>query len=207
MPAAREIPSLPRVDLLALLNQQGPVIVADSEEGRRGKRDKLVFTATPSLPTVRGKIISTPAAAKSESFNKPWSDEEQLRFEKLLVEFPEEAVASHRWNKIAQALGNRTGKQVASRAQKHFIKLSKAGLPVPGKISNDYAERRAKRKHQEVREPISLESGSENDDNSDTNDEDNNDSDDDLSNIDPALRESAEYQELLQLQKLAKRQH
>lgn len=31
-------------------------------------------------------------------------------------------------------LGNRTPKQVCSRVQKYFIKLHKAGLPVPGRI-------------------------------------------------------------------------
>jgi hypothetical protein len=54
----------------------------------------------------------------------------------LLSIFPEEEVASHRWSKIAKALGNRTPKQVASRTQKYFIKLAMDGKAVPGKVPN-----------------------------------------------------------------------
>ena len=47
-----------------------------------------------------------------------------------------EEVEARRWEKVARALGNRTSQQVASRVQKYFIKLTKAGLPVPGRIPN-----------------------------------------------------------------------
>ena len=47
-----------------------------------------------------------------------------------------EEVEARRWEKVAKALGNRTAQQVASRVQKYFIKLTKAGLPVPGRIPN-----------------------------------------------------------------------
>lgn len=39
-----------------------------------------------------------------------------------------------RYKKIAEALGNRTVKQVMSRIQKYFLKLYNAGLPIPGRI-------------------------------------------------------------------------
>jgi hypothetical protein len=65
-----------------------------------------------------------------------WTHEEQKKLEELLVIYPDEAVASRRWSKIAKALGDRTPKQVASRTQKYFIKLAKLGLPVPGKLPN-----------------------------------------------------------------------
>ncbi|KAJ2712805.1 hypothetical protein H4R19_002566 [Coemansia spiralis] len=71
---------------------------------------------------------------KPPSYNQAWSDEEQMRLEQLLAEFPEEEVANHRWRKISEALGTRTMRQVASRVQKYFIKLAKAGLPVPGRV-------------------------------------------------------------------------
>ncbi|KAJ2522412.1 hypothetical protein H4217_000752 [Coemansia sp. RSA 1939] len=71
---------------------------------------------------------------KPVSFNLPWSDEEQQQLEELLLVYPEEEVANDRWRKIAEALGTRTMRQVASRVQKYFIKLSKAGLPVPGRV-------------------------------------------------------------------------
>eukprot|EP01132_Coremiostelium_polycephalum_P005414 gene5414-6753_t len=60
-----------------------------------------------------------------------WSESEQRKLEQLLIQYPPEEIASHRWSKIAKSLGNRTPKQVASRTQKYFIKLQKLGLPVP----------------------------------------------------------------------------
>lgn len=81
-----------------------------------------------------------------------WTYEEQKRLEELLVEYPPEEVEMRRWTKIAKALGklnkhciistiltlllvlgNRTPKQVSSRVQKYFIKLLRAGLPIPGR--------------------------------------------------------------------------
>ncbi|CAH1982057.1 unnamed protein product [Acanthoscelides obtectus] len=40
----------------------------------------------------------------------------------------------NRFKKIADALGTRTVSQVSSRVQKYFLKLYKAGLPIPGRI-------------------------------------------------------------------------
>jgi len=51
-----------------------------------------------------------------------------------LHEFPSEDVEMERWKKIAARLGNRTPIQVQSRTQKYFIKLHKAGLPIPGRL-------------------------------------------------------------------------
>jgi hypothetical protein len=85
------------------------------------------------IQKVRGRVY-TPE--KPKSFNKLWDAEEQRRLEELLLIYPDETVAAHRWKKIADALGNRTPKQVASRTQKYFIKLAKKGKPVPGKMPN-----------------------------------------------------------------------
>ncbi|KAJ1679013.1 hypothetical protein EV182_002905 [Spiromyces aspiralis] len=74
------------------------------------------------------------AIINNRSQGKVWTDEEQRRFEELLIIYPDEPVANHRWRKIADALGTCTYRQVASHAQKYFIKLHKAGLPVPGKV-------------------------------------------------------------------------
>lgn len=63
-----------------------------------------------------------------------WTNEEQRRLEKLLVEYPPEEVEMRRFAKIAKALGNRTAQQVFSRVQKYFQKLHDAGLPVPGRL-------------------------------------------------------------------------
>ena len=68
-------------------------------------------------------------------YNIPWSDEEQKLLERLLDEFPDEPVAAQRFQKISLAMGTRTPKQVASRVQKYFIKLVKAGLEAPGRMN------------------------------------------------------------------------
>ncbi|XP_070775061.1 ZZ-type zinc finger-containing protein 3 [Enoplosus armatus] len=82
---------------------------------------------------IRGRICHP---NKSDTFNQLWTVEEQKKLEQLLVKFPPEEVESRRWQKIADELGNRTAKQVASRVQKYFIKLTKAGIPVPGRTPN-----------------------------------------------------------------------
>ncbi|KAJ9590878.1 hypothetical protein L9F63_016083 [Diploptera punctata] len=79
---------------------------------------------------VRGRLFDD---SKPETFNQLWTAEEQRRLEELLIEYPPEEVETRRWRKIAAALGNRTTKQVCSRVQKYFIKLHKAGLPIPGR--------------------------------------------------------------------------
>ena len=82
---------------------------------------------------IRGRVKDE---SKSETFNKLWTVEEQKHLEELLTKFPPEEVEAKRWQKIASALGNRTLAQVASRVQKYFIKLAKAGLPIPGRMPN-----------------------------------------------------------------------
>ncbi|KAF5280551.1 hypothetical protein FQR65_LT00302 [Abscondita terminalis] len=82
---------------------------------------------------------------QADTHNKPWTTEEQRRLEELLVIYPPEPIEFRRFKKIAAALGNRTVKQVSSRVQKYFLKLYKAGLPIPGRIPK-YAERTKKSK-------------------------------------------------------------
>ncbi|OXU32281.1 hypothetical protein TSAR_007057 [Trichomalopsis sarcophagae] len=79
---------------------------------------------------IRGRAFD---GSKPETFNKLWTTDEQRRLEELLIEYPPEEVEMRRWTKIANALGNRTPKQVSSRVQKYFLKLTKAGLPIPGR--------------------------------------------------------------------------
>lgn len=93
----------------------------DSERGKDGKQ------------LVRGREFNQ---KKPETFNQLWTPEEQKRLEELLVIHPPEHVEMERFRKIAKALGNRTPLQVQSRVQKYFIKLQKAGLPVPGRTYN-----------------------------------------------------------------------
>lgn len=82
---------------------------------------------------VRGREFNQ---KKPETFNQLWTPEEQKRLEELLTIYPPEQVEMERFRKIAKALGNRTPLQVQSRVQKYFIKLQKAGLPVPGRTYN-----------------------------------------------------------------------
>ncbi|KAG7494535.1 ZZ-type zinc finger-containing protein 3 [Solea senegalensis] len=109
------------------------------------KKEGECSTMYSSLPTsdapenggqmqiIRGRICHP---NKPDTFNQLWSVEEQKKLEQLLVKFPPEEIESRRWQKIADELGNRTAKQVASRVQKYFIKLTKAGIPVPGRTPN-----------------------------------------------------------------------
>lgn len=87
---------------------------------------------------------------QSNGNNKVWTPEEQKRLEELLIVFPPEPVEMKRFQKIARALGNRTVQQVCSRVQKYFLKLYKAGLPIPGKIpkSGEKYKRSLVHKHQ-----------------------------------------------------------
>ncbi|XP_063238162.1 ZZ-type zinc finger-containing protein 3 [Bacillus rossius redtenbacheri] len=97
---------------------------------------------------VRGREFDD---SKPETFNQLWTTEEQRRLEELLIEYPPEEKETRRWKKIAAALGNRTPTQVCSRVQKYFIKLQKAGLPVPGrqpKASGVFEGRKSSHRHQ-----------------------------------------------------------
>ncbi|XP_069700953.1 ZZ-type zinc finger-containing protein 3 [Periplaneta americana] len=100
---------------------------------------------------VRGRLFDD---SKPETFNQLWTAEEQRRLEELLIEYPPEEIETRRWQKIAAALGNRTTKQVCSRVQKYFIKLHKAGLPIPGrppKMQSSEAIRKAYHTHRHQR--------------------------------------------------------
>ncbi|KAK3600156.1 hypothetical protein CHS0354_012279 [Potamilus streckersoni] len=102
--------------------------------------------STGGVLLVRGRVKTE---TKSSTFNQLWTAEEQKRLEELLIQYPSEDVESRRWQKIATALGNRTPQQVASRVQKYFIKLAKAGLPIPGRMPNlsQYTKRSGHRHH------------------------------------------------------------
>lgn len=72
-------------------------------------------------------VTSTLEVEKPETFKKPWSVEEQLRLEELLIEYPPERNESNRYRKIAEALGTRNLRQVCSRVQKYNMKMKKVG--------------------------------------------------------------------------------
>lgn len=77
------------------------------------------------------QTVSTTEVDKSETFKKPWTVEEQLHLEELLVEYPPERNESNRYRKISEALGTRTLRQVCSRVQKYNMKMKKVGSIKP----------------------------------------------------------------------------
>ena len=83
---------------------------------------------------MRGRIFDS---SKPQTFNQPWTPQEQRRLEELLEEYPSEEIEMERWKKIATCLGNRTAIQVQSRVQKYFQKLQKAGLRIPGRYKKN----------------------------------------------------------------------
>ncbi|CAL4064802.1 unnamed protein product, partial [Meganyctiphanes norvegica] len=88
---------------------------------------------------VRGRAYDE---SKPQTFNQAWSEDEQRKLEELLIKFPDEPIASHRWMKISKELGTRTSLQVQSRVQKYFIALKREKLPVPGRAPRNNLVRR-----------------------------------------------------------------
>lgn len=165
---------------------------------------------------IRGRMCNQ---SKPDTFNQLWTVEEQKKLEQLLLKFPPEEVESKRWQKIADELGNRTAKQVASRVQKYFIKLTKAGIPVPGRTPNVcmYSKKASsKRQHhlnKHLYRPSTFLTSYEPPVYMDDEDErshffnslqDNSADDSDEDGVPVELRHLPEYKELLELKKLKK---
>lgn len=165
---------------------------------------------------IRGRLCNQ---NKPDTFNQLWTIEEQKKLEQLLLKFPPEEVESKRWQKIADELGNRTAKQVASRVQKYFIKLTKAGIPVPGRTPNVcmYSKKASgKRQHhlnKHLYRPSTFLTSYEPPVYMDDEDErsyffnslqDNGADDSDEDGVPVELRHLPEYKELLELKKLKK---
>ncbi|XP_028918691.1 ZZ-type zinc finger-containing protein 3 isoform X1 [Ornithorhynchus anatinus] len=123
LPARPKSPLDPKKDGESLSYSVLPL--SDGPEGSSSRPQQMI----------RGRLCDE---TKPETFNQLWTVDEQKKLEQLLLKYPPEEVESRRWQKIADELGNRTAKQVASRVQKYFIKLTKAGIPVPGRTPNLY---------------------------------------------------------------------
>eukprot|EP01119_Soliformovum_irregulare_P016462 TRINITY_DN4761_c0_g1_i2.p1 TRINITY_DN4761_c0_g1~~TRINITY_DN4761_c0_g1_i2.p1 ORF type:complete len:410 (+),score=120.39 TRINITY_DN4761_c0_g1_i2:221-1450(+) len=159
-PTSPTLPSLPSPNLPSISSPLPPSTIAShpipskrksEKPAREPKYQKKEDKSTHLMEgqygetIVRGRVYTSD---KPPLFNHLWTDEEQARLEALLHEYPDEPISSHRWQKIATALGRRTPKQVASRTQKYFIKLAKQGLPIPGRMPNMevYAKKKEKKK-------------------------------------------------------------
>ncbi|XP_039591975.1 ZZ-type zinc finger-containing protein 3 [Polypterus senegalus] len=173
-------------------------------------------TSSSRSQVIRGRVYDQ---TKPDTFNQLWTIEEQKKLEQLLLKYPPEEIESKRWQKIADELGNRTAKQVASRVQKYFIKLTKAGIPVPGRTPNLYMYNRkasSKRQHHlnkhlyrpstflaSYEPPVYMD---DDDDQSGyySNQQDVTTEDSDDDSIPAEYRNLPEYKELLQLKKMKK---
>ncbi len=69
--------------------------------------------AQPNGTAAPGTNAAGEVKEKKKVFNRLWTPEEQRKLERLLEEYPEEIIQSHRWEKIARALGNRSPKQAS----------------------------------------------------------------------------------------------
>ncbi|XP_039269796.2 uncharacterized protein LOC120344576 [Styela clava] len=99
------------------------------------RKVKINFeTGVPMQPEDSSKVVVRRGsqANRSQTFKVAWTIEEQRKLEELLLKYPSEEIEFNRYRKIAAELENRTPMQVQSRVQKYFIKLAKAGLPIPG---------------------------------------------------------------------------
>lgn len=121
-----------------------------SEEKRRGisKRElEVVLSPTPRPPQISNagkravagggdkregcsrKRKGNKKSRKSRAPARPWTDEEQERFEQSLELY------GRNWEKCAQYIGTRRAQLVRSHAQKHLIKLWKLGKALPKKVA------------------------------------------------------------------------
>uniref|UniRef100_A0A671QR79 ZZ-type zinc finger-containing protein 3 n=1 Tax=Sinocyclocheilus anshuiensis TaxID=1608454 RepID=A0A671QR79_9TELE len=182
------------------------------DKKRQTRQLQLIF----DKGMIRGRLCDQ---NKPDTFNQLWTIEEQKKLEQLLLKFPPEEVESKRWQKVADELGNRTAKQVASRVQKYFIKLTKAGIPVPGRTPNVcmYSKKpSSKRQHhlnKHLYRPSTFLTSYEPPVYMDDEDErshffnslqDNEADDSDEDGVPVELRHLPEYKELLELKKLKK---
>ena len=129
IPALPALPALParpaplaadKPSMTARSSNEPPAVLGGVEAGVGG-----------AGPLVRGRLYKS---NKTVTFNQPWTGAEQRRLEELLELHPTRETEMDRWKTIAAELGNRTAVQVQSRVQKYFLKLSRLGLPVPGRL-------------------------------------------------------------------------
>lgn len=132
-PPRRHVMALPPVDIGKVDDSLHtmPKVKVSRQQSAAAIHYEIRPRTMTKVPDVEA-VTRLRAPNKQETQSQFWTDEEHQKFLKLLDIFPDEPVASHRWQKIADALGNRTARQVASHAQKYFIRLTKLGQPLPG---------------------------------------------------------------------------
>ncbi|KNC96511.1 uncharacterized protein SPPG_08100 [Spizellomyces punctatus DAOM BR117] len=163
-----------------------------------GPVDDSEISSSHEMETEQENSKGTPEE-RSHTFNQPWSEEEHTRLMELLEVYPEESIATRRFEKISAALGSRTSRQVASRVQKLFeprsrtssVKKASTAKPTTTRVSGTYYSNRFSGSRY-LHTPTVTMSDDEGDD-------------EDIGiPVHPELKSSEEYKELLRLQKLAK---
>jgi len=131
-PRHRNVAELPTIDWHQYTDDVDGVLasVGAGVHSTRHKHKRQLMTGS------REPVITSGSKSRPATFNQPWSVEEQRLLEQLLRKYPPERFEARRFAKIASELPGRTTQQVTSRVQKYFIKLAKAGLPVPGRVPN-----------------------------------------------------------------------
>ena len=146
-PRPRQMAELPTVawerytdDVEAVLASLGGAAHSTRQKQKRelmsGIRDSSRMMSRTTTTTNNNRSVMETSKQRPSTFNQPWTVEEQRLLERLLQKYPSERFEARRFSKIAAELPGRTTQQVTSRVQKYFIKLAKAGLPVPGRMPN-----------------------------------------------------------------------
>lgn len=139
LPGPQDITQIPHIDwekynVKSIMQGMRPKtrkrVLQESLAAQQPTPDSKELVTEDGKIMVRGRVYD---GSKPQTFNQSWTDEEQRKLEELLIKYPDEVIASHRWLKISKELGTRTPLQVQSRVQKYFIALKRGGLPVPGK--------------------------------------------------------------------------
>ncbi|KXJ05323.1 ZZ-type zinc finger-containing protein 3, partial [Exaiptasia diaphana] len=133
LPSPQNVIKLPKIPWESYASSFGPIdmslpIQHHTRSSTASNSEKATQELQPAANLLNSEVTDSNTSETIFS--------EATRLEKLLQVYPQEDIEAKRWEKIAKALGNRTPKQVASRVQKYFIKLAKAGLPVPGRVPN-----------------------------------------------------------------------
>jgi len=150
LPAPQDIVQIPHIDW-EKYNVKSIMQTMRPKTRKRILQESLQSQYTPqevketSANNGEGKYVirgRTYDESKPQTFNQAWSEDEQRKLEELLIKYPDEPIASHRWVKISKELGTRTSLQVQSRVQKYFIALKREKLPVPGRAPRNNLIRR-----------------------------------------------------------------
>ncbi|KAI9206214.1 uncharacterized protein BJ171DRAFT_43263 [Polychytrium aggregatum] len=209
-PSLQRIVAAPEIDLARYEQRSGPSSQTQEPRYHNPVRPGSVFRRVPygvfddglarslqpqSLqhPQSAGhpQPISTPQAARRpereetvEADIRAWTEDEQQQLDHLLLIYPEEPVANHRWEKIANAMGTRTAGQVWSRYQKQVLRAK------AGRLAGASGSHRTSTKGQWA---SAKDRGRDSD------------PDQDEISIDPGLRNTKEYKEMQKLKRMLKR--